>query len=87
MHGSGGVCAPEDLRVAARLFTPKRYYSAAYLARIAADTYGGRFRRDPSLVSAEVMRRLNHPPSWTGYAFQLVTAGTFSTFPLAPRIS
>ncbi len=85
--GPGVACIPADLEVAARLLTPKRYYCAEYLASIAPDTYGGRFRHDPSLVEAEVARRLHHPPSWAGYTFQLLAAGTFSTFPLASRIS
>lgn len=84
--GPGVLSVPADLRVAARLLTPLRYYSPTYLAAIAADTYGGRFRRDPTLVSEEVGRRMAHPPTMAGYLFQLVTAGTFSTIAVAPRI-
>jgi pimeloyl-ACP methyl ester carboxylesterase len=84
--GPGVLCVPADLRVAARLLTPRRYYSPDYLRKIAADTYGGRFRRDPKLVDGEVAARMSHPPSWPGYAFQLVAASTFSTFAVAPLI-
>jgi pimeloyl-ACP methyl ester carboxylesterase len=85
--GPGVLCVPADLRVAARLLTPRRYYSPAYLRKIAADTYGGRFRRDPTLIDGEVAVRMSHPPSWPGYAFQLVAASTFSTFAVAPLIT
>jgi pimeloyl-ACP methyl ester carboxylesterase len=84
--GPGVVCMPADLRVAARLLTPRRYYSPEYLKKIAADTYGGKFRHDPSLVDLEAARRTGCPPSWPGYAFQLIAASSFSTFPIAPLI-
>lgn len=42
--GPGVLCVPAGLRVAARLLTPRRYYSPGYLAAIAPDTFGGRFR-------------------------------------------
>jgi pimeloyl-ACP methyl ester carboxylesterase len=84
--GPGVVCVPAGLRVAAHLLTPRRYYSPAYLKKIAADTYGGRFRHDLDLVDIEVSRRMNNPPTWAGYVFQLIASSTFSTFVIAPLI-
>jgi pimeloyl-ACP methyl ester carboxylesterase len=84
--GPGVLCVPAKPRVAARLLTPRRYYSPPYFQKIAADTYGGRFRQDAALVASEVSRRMHHPPSWAGYVFQLIAAGTFSTFAVAPLI-
>ncbi|GAA4351839.1 alpha/beta fold hydrolase [Angustibacter luteus] len=84
--GPGPICVPADPRVAARLLTPRRYYSSAYLAKIAAQTYGGEFRRQPGLVRAEAARRVDHPPGWIGYMWQLIAAGTFSVIPFAHRI-
>lgn len=82
----GPLAIPAAPCVAARLLTPRRYHSPGYLAAIAPDTFGGKFRRDPSLVDAEVARRMIRPPSSRGYAFQLIAAATFSTFHLAPLI-
>jgi pimeloyl-ACP methyl ester carboxylesterase len=82
----GVLGVPAHPQVWARLLTPLRYYSPGYMAAIAADTFGGKFRRDPALVRAEVARRMANPPSWPGYAFQVIAASTFSTFPLAPLI-
>lgn len=82
----GALAIPSGLRVTARLLTPRRYHAPGYLAAIAPETFGGKFRRDPALVDAEAARRMSHPPSWWGYALQLIAAGTFSTFPLAPLI-
>jgi poly(3-hydroxyoctanoate) depolymerase len=84
--GPGVLAVPAGLRITSRLLTPRRYHSPGYLAAIAPDTFGGRFRHDPALVHAEVARRSSHPPSWPGYIFQLLAASTFSTFPLAPLI-
>jgi pimeloyl-ACP methyl ester carboxylesterase len=84
--GPGVVCVPAHPRVAARLLTPRRYYSPSYFTEIAADTYGGRFRRDSRLAASEIARRMDHPPSWPGYLFQLIAASTFSTFAIAPLI-
>jgi pimeloyl-ACP methyl ester carboxylesterase len=86
--GPGMTGIPASPRVIARLMTPRRYYSPEYLAAIAPDTFGGKFRHDPSLVEAEVGRRGSHPPSWTGYAFQVAAASTFAALPfVAPLIS
>jgi pimeloyl-ACP methyl ester carboxylesterase len=82
--GLGGV--PASFRVTTRLLSPRRYYSRPYLAKIAADTYGGEMRRDPALLNAETVRRMDRPPSWLGYGHQLLSAATFSTYPIAPLI-
>jgi pimeloyl-ACP methyl ester carboxylesterase len=84
--GPGVLSVPSRPRVAARMLTPRRYYSPDYLAAIAADTYGGRLRRQPALVAAEVRRRMAHPPTLRGYLFQLASAGTFATIAVAPGI-
>jgi pimeloyl-ACP methyl ester carboxylesterase len=85
--GIGVGSPPVSLRVSARLLTPRRYYSPDYLAKIAPTTYGGRFRRDPSLVEGEARRRVNHPPSIAGYMLQLSAAATFCSVPGLPLIS
>lgn len=85
--GLGVLGVPANPAVAARLLTPRRYYSSAYLAKIAPTTYGGKFRRDESLVLGEAKRRSDHPPSLTGYIAQLLAAGTYSSIPGLPFIS
>jgi poly(3-hydroxyalkanoate) depolymerase len=83
--GLGG--RPPDLRVIARMLTPRRYYSRSYFVRIAPDLYGGRFRTDPQLANAEAGRRIGRPPSVLGYAAQLLTLAGYSTLPGLPFIS
>jgi pimeloyl-ACP methyl ester carboxylesterase len=85
--GPGITCIPTSLPVAWRLLTPRRYYSPAYLTEIAPDTYGGQFRTDRELVDADVARRVEHPPSWLGYAHQIAASASFSSFVVGPMIS
>lgn len=85
--GLGVVGVPANPGVALRLLTPRRYYSPAYLAKIAPTTYGGKFRRDESLVLREAERRIEHPPSLTGYVAQLLAAATYSSIPGLPFVA
>ena len=83
--GWGGL--PPGPMVAARMLTPRRYYSSAYFAKVAASIYGGRFRTDPALVNDQVERRTARPPSIRGYASQLSAAMTYSSLPGLPLIA
>ncbi len=83
--GLGGL--PPGPLVAARMLTPRRYYSRSYFAKVAPSLYGGRFRRDPGLVGEEVGRRLGRPPSPWGYAAQLSAVMTYTSLPGLPLVS
>jgi poly(3-hydroxyoctanoate) depolymerase len=83
--GIGGV--PPGPQVSARMLTPRRYYSRAYFTKVAPHIYGGRYRHDPSLVNAEVGRRLGRPPSLWGYASQLTAIMSYSSLPGLPLVS
>jgi poly(3-hydroxyoctanoate) depolymerase len=86
---AGVIGVPPNLRSAIPLLTPLRYHSPEYLARIAPGTYGGRFRRDASLIEEEVARRIRHfnPPTLTGYLHQLAAAATYSSIPGLPLVA
>jgi poly(3-hydroxyalkanoate) depolymerase len=77
--GLGGI--PPGPKVATRMLTPRRYYSRSYFTKIAPEIYGGRFRRDPSMVNDEVNRRVGHPPGYLGYAAQLMAVAGYSSLP------
>ena len=64
------------------LATPKRYYSRAYLERVAPTLYGGRIRREPEIFRQQAAARLTRPPSILGYASQVFAIATTSTLPL-----
>ncbi len=85
--GLGVIGVPANPAVAARLLTPRRYYSSAYLAKIAPTTYGGKFRRDETLALREAKRRSEDPPSISGYIAQLLAAATFSSIPGLPLVA
>ncbi len=76
--GLGG--SPPSPQVAARMLTPRRYYSRRYFAQVAGELYGGRMRHRRDLVAAEVHRRTSRPPGLAGYTAQLLAA-TYTSLP------
>jgi pimeloyl-ACP methyl ester carboxylesterase len=83
--GLGGV--PPSPEVAARMVTPRRYYSRSYFRDVAPTIYGGRYRNDPAMVEEHAARRVGRPPSIWGYALQLAALSGYSTLPGLPFIS
>ena len=75
--GLGGV--PPGPLVAARMLTPRRYYSREYFTKVAPQIYGGRFREQDSLVNDEANRRIGRPPGIAGYTAQLLAIMGYST--------
>ncbi len=82
--GLGGL--PPGPMVSARMMTPRRYYSRSYFTKIAPEIYGGRYRCNPSLVNAEVNRRVGRPPSVWGYTSQLAAIMSYSSLPGLPLV-
>ena len=82
--GLGGL--PPRPRTAARLLTPRRYYSRSYFRDIAPSLYGGRYRHDQALVDAHASQRVARPPSQLGYLTQLAALTGYSTLPGLPLI-
>jgi poly(3-hydroxyoctanoate) depolymerase len=83
--GVGGI--PPGPRVAARMLTPRRYYSRDYFTKVAPEIYGGRFRHDDVLVNDEANRRIGRPPGIAGYTAQLIAVMGYSSLPGLPFIS
>jgi pimeloyl-ACP methyl ester carboxylesterase len=65
--------------VLAKMASPKRYMDKAYMRSIAADIYGGAFRRDPTLIErhAAAMRGSTQ----YGYALQLIAMLGWTSLP------
>jgi poly(3-hydroxyalkanoate) depolymerase len=82
--GLGGV--PGRLSALVHLTTPWRYWSPAYVARVAPSLYGGRARRDPALHGTMPVR-FERPPSWYGYATQLYAICGWTSLPWLRRLS
>jgi pimeloyl-ACP methyl ester carboxylesterase len=80
-----GAISPGPV-VAARMLTPRRYYSRPYFQEVAPHIYGGRYRNDPGLVNADARRRVGRPPSTYGYLTQLAALVGYSTMPGLPVI-
>jgi pimeloyl-ACP methyl ester carboxylesterase len=83
--GLGG--RPGGPRVLVRMMTPRRYYSASYFTKIAPTLYGGRYRRENSMIEGEVKRRTSRPPSLIGYTAQMAALAGYSTLPFLRLLS
>lgn len=84
MCGLGGVLGrPSAMAV---LASPARYYSPAYLERVAPTLYGGRIRREPGLYRQQAEARLSRPPSVLGYSYQLWAIAQWSSLPFLSRL-
>lgn len=82
--GIGGVLGrPAALTI---LASPARYYSPAYLKRVAPTLYGGGIADRPDLLESHAALRSRHPPSLRGYMSQMLAIQTWSSLPRLHRL-
>jgi poly(3-hydroxyalkanoate) depolymerase len=67
----GVTSVPGRPAALAVLMSPARYYSPAYLKRIAPTLYGGAIRENPDLLDEHAKQRAARPPTQVGYMYQL----------------
>ncbi len=83
--GTGSIMVPAHPRVLSKMVIPRRYRDSAYVARVAADLYGGSARTNPEGVT-----RLLHQPgagrSNFGYFCQLLSMTGWSSLPFLPLL-
>lgn len=84
---SGWIAVPARPRVLLRLASPKRYWSPAYLERLAGDLYGGEFRDRPQLVRRHGHLRYLHQITARGYAWQVLAGRRWTSVPWLHRIA
>jgi pimeloyl-ACP methyl ester carboxylesterase len=72
--------------VTAMMLNPLRYYDRRAAEIMIPFIAGGRTARDRKRLRADVARRQSHPPSFLGYAYQLVAVSTFSSWPWLHRL-
>jgi pimeloyl-ACP methyl ester carboxylesterase len=82
--GVGSV--PGHAGAIAVLATPLRYYSSSYWDRTAASAYGGVTARDSATRRRMMNTRRAHPPSWHGYAMQLLGGAPWSSWSFLSQI-
>jgi poly(3-hydroxyalkanoate) depolymerase len=75
----GAIMVPASPSVLWKMATPRRYTDKDYMNRIAADIYGGAFRKDPSLIAAHAaaMRGARN----LGYLYQLLAMTGWTSLP------
>ncbi len=75
----GVTMVPGGPSVLWKMLTPRRYTDKAYMNRIAADLYGGAFRRDPSLIGQHAGAM--HGARNLGYLYQLLAIAGWTSLP------
>jgi hypothetical protein len=70
---------PASPSVLWKMATPRRYTDKDYMNRIAADIYGGAFRRDPSLIGRHAGAM--HGARDLGYLYQLFAIAGWTSLP------
>jgi pimeloyl-ACP methyl ester carboxylesterase len=82
--GVGSV--PGSMGAMSVLATPLRYYSSSYFDRTAAAAYGGMTARDSATRRRMMSVRRKRPPSWHGYAMQMLGGASWSSWSFLSRI-
>jgi len=75
----GVIMVPAKLSVLSKLIGARRYTDPAYLQQVAAEIYGGAYRRDPALLKDH--SRHIQAPRGRGYLYQLLAAWGWSSLP------
>jgi poly(3-hydroxyalkanoate) depolymerase len=83
--GTGGCMVPARPSVLARMITPRRHRDPEYARDIAGDLYGGTARDEPERAVSALHRSLS-ATSRRGYAYQLLSAGMWTSLPWLPTI-
>jgi poly(3-hydroxyalkanoate) depolymerase len=76
---AGVTMVPARPSVLKKMATPRRYTDKNYMKEIAADIYGGAFRRDPSLI-AQHAAAMSGAHS-LGYLYQLLALAGWTSLP------
>jgi poly(3-hydroxyalkanoate) depolymerase len=75
----GVTMVPASLSVMWKMATPRRYVDKDYMRKIAADIYGGAFRKDPSLIGEHTAAM--HGGHSLGYLYQLLALAGWTSLP------
>jgi poly(3-hydroxyalkanoate) depolymerase len=75
----GVTMVPASLSVLRKMATPRRYTDKDYMSKIAADIYGGAFRKDPSLIGQHAAAM--HGARKLGYLYQLLAVTGWTSLP------
>ncbi len=82
----GWVSQPGRPAAISVLMSPMRYYSPAYLTRVAPTLYGGGIQYHPELLGEHAAQRSAAPPTPYGYVCQLAALRRWSSLPWLHRL-
>jgi poly(3-hydroxyalkanoate) depolymerase len=75
----GVIMVPASPSVLWKMATPRRYTDKDYMNKIAAEIYGGAFRKDPSLIGQHAAAM--HGARNLGYFYQLLALAGWTSLP------
>jgi poly(3-hydroxyoctanoate) depolymerase len=81
---TGMLMIPGNLRILAKLATPRRFTDRGYLERHFGNLYGGAARVERALF--EEVGRFMHSANWMGYLFQQFALIGWSSLPFLPLV-
>jgi poly(3-hydroxyalkanoate) depolymerase len=79
--GTGWTSLPGSLSALPILLNTRRYSSPSYLEEVGATLYGGDVRHDPEILRSQATLRLLHPPTTSGYWWQLLATVGWTSLP------
>jgi poly(3-hydroxyalkanoate) depolymerase len=75
----GAIMVPASPSVLWKMATPRRYIDKNYMNQIAAEIYGGAFRKDPSMIGSHA--NAMHGARNLGYIYQLLAMAGWTSLP------
>jgi len=81
---TGGLLVPGDLKVLAKMATPRRFKDPNFMRENMGALYGGLARTDPDLLAD--FARLSRSPSRRGYLYQQMALAGWVSAPLLPLL-
>ena len=81
---SGAIMVPGSPSVLMKMASPRRYTDKGYMHSIAAEIYGGDFRKDPDLIKRHAGNM--RPASQYGYMLQLLAMTGWTSVPWLWRL-
>ncbi len=83
--GTGSLMVPPHPRVVSKMLTPRRYKDPEYLAKVAADLYGGSMRTNAHAILAD-LRAENMMRNSRGYYTQLAASVGWTSIGFLPFV-
>lgn len=83
---TGVTSVPPSLRVLSLMASPRRYVDPEFMASIAPEIYGGKFRTDPNLATKYAQKMGSKKSNSLGYGYQQAAICWWTSIHMLPSI-